>query len=93
MPKHDKKPTTRRKAKKQVRKSGKKPVVISKRTIRKHGPGITKGTKVAFGKKRKPTQKGKVKRKIKFVAAVPRKPKPKRRKDGKRRKYKSRPLI
>lgn len=89
MPRHDKKPTTRRKAKKAIRKTGMKPVVVKKRTIRKHGPGITKGPKVAFGKKKKPTAKGKVKRKIKYVAGVSRKPK------GKRKRYpvKSRALI
>ena len=89
MPKHDKKPTTRRKAKKQVRKSGSKPVVVKKSTIRKYGAGITTGTKVAFGRKKKPTQRGRVKSKIKYVAAIPR---PKK-KTGKRKKYKSRPLI
>ncbi len=88
MPKHDKKPS-RRKAKKQIRKSGKKPVVVTKRTIRKYGAGITKGTKIATGKKKKPTSKGKVRRKIKYVVGVPRKKKAK----SKRRKYKSRPLI
>ena len=87
MPKHNK-TTTKRKAKRTIRKTGKKPVVISKRTIRKYGPSITKGSKIATGKKKKPTSKGKVKSKIKYVAAVPRK-------KGKRKKYKmtSRPMF
>ena len=99
MPKHNKngrkKPSTKRKAKREIRKSGRKPVIIKKRTIRKYGPGLTKQKKTAVGKKKKPTQKGKVKKTIKYITSVP-KPSAarKRRKAAKKRlkKY-GKPLI
>lgn len=65
MPQHNG-PKTKRKAKKQVKASGRKPVVITKKSIRKYGTGITQD-KVAFGKKKKPSDKGHVTGKIKYV--------------------------
>ena len=65
---NNKKPTTKKQAKKQIRATGKKPVVISKRTIKKFGAQITEN-KVAFGKKTTPTRKGKVIGKIKYVGS------------------------